>query len=421
VVQDKLAQAYPDPGARIEARQQIVTNLEQAFAGASQPQPDPRWFVPHNAMAAIAQSAMNESAQPGSGSAARVSLSTGGGAAAAPAFAEAPFEQFGPLDPGWIECVIDGFKTLIEGDAPFVQHKALTDFLYPMPDQITIALVSDWGADNEPAQNVAAQIKAASPDIVIHLGDIYYAGQQNETKTALKNWPLPVPGTGATSPSTSFALNGNHEMYSGGKAYFNTFLKAFGQKASYFGLRNTNWQILAFDSAYVEQRLLAPGDPAEKSGVGSQWTWLVDKMQTSPTATILLSHHQPVSAFAIENGDAENLRDDFQNFIAAAGRQIYGWFFGHEHRCTIYEDSPAQPLPYAARLIGHGCIPHSPPPEDQQPDPGCFSFSNMNFRTKPNGDAVSGFALLKFNGAVIDIQYIDEDGALFWEESWAVG
>jgi hypothetical protein len=34
------------------------------------------------------------------------------------------------------------------------------------------------------------------------------------------------------------------------------------------------------------------------------------------------------------------------------------------------------------------------------------------------GDAVSGFALLSFNGANIDIRYIDEDGFQFAEEIW---
>ena len=42
----------------------------------------------------------------------------------------------------------------------------------------------------------------------------------------------------------------------------------------------------------------------------------------------------------------------------------------------------------------------------------------MNFCTNQNGDAVSGFALLSFNGPNIDIRYIDEDGFKFAEEVW---
>jgi Calcineurin-like phosphoesterase len=398
-VQNAMAAAYPDPVERETARQRIVANLNQAQQGISQQPENPSWFVSRNAMAGVAQSAMNVRAQQ---------------PAPAAVVADAPIEKYGPLDPEWIECLVDGFKTLFDGKAPFVQHAALTDFLYPMKEQIKIALVGDWGADNNVAQRVAAQIKASQPDIVIHLGDIYYAGQENEAEATLKIWPM-ADATGAVPPGTSFALNGNHEMFCGGRAYFGTVFQKFGQEASYFGLRNGSWQILAFDSAYVEDRLLSATDaPAIDARLASQWEWLVDKMKTSPLPTILLSHHQPVSAFASDHAEGANLRQDFQKFLAAAGRSPFGWFFGHEHRCTFY-DSTVVPF---ARLIGHGCIPHAAPPANQQSDPNCEPFTKMNFRTNANGDAVSGFALLSFNGEMIDIRYIDEDGFQFAEEVW---
>jgi hypothetical protein len=232
----------------------------------------------------------------------------------------------------------------------------------------------------------------------------------------LKDWPLADAATGVIAAGRSFALNGNHEMFSGGRAYFQTVLPAFGQKASYFGLRNANWQILAFDSAYIEQRLLPPAEAAKLDArLESQWNWLLDKMKNSALPTIFLCHHQPLSAFAQENSDAAMLRSDFQQFTADAGRGVFGWFFGHEHRCTIYDDPN---IPYFARLIGNGCIPHSAPPPNQKPEPGCFSFSRMNSKVNQHGDAMSGFALLKFDGPQIDIRYIDEDGELFWEEIW---
>jgi len=426
-VQQTMTEAYPDPAQREQARQQMVSWLNAASAQASGSESDPKWFTPRGPMAGLAQSAMNVRAQQmaatvvSSVGVSMASAAPGTGvmelqAASAAVIAEAPLEQFGPLDPGWIECLVDGFKTLFAGKAAFVQHRALSDFLYPIKDQITIALVSDWGANNEAAAMVAAQIRKAQPDMVIHLGDIYYAGQENEALAMLKDWPLADAATGAIAAGTSFGLNGNHEMFSGGHAYFGTVLPAFGQKASYFGLRNANWQILAFDSAYIEQRLLPPADAAKLDArLESQWNWLVDKMQNSALPTIFLCHHQPVSAFAQENSDAANLRSDFQQFTAAAGRGMFGWFFGHEHRCTIYDDTN---IPYFARLIGNGCIPHSAPPANQQPEPGCYSFSLINTRTNANGDAVSGFALLKFDGGQIDIRYIDEDGDLFYEETW---
>jgi hypothetical protein len=413
VVQEKLREAFPDPQERVQARAQIVENLTAASDNASGEATDPTWFASRDPMAGLAQSAMNVRAQ-----ADRQAAPAAVAGGAAPALARADVEQFGPTDPGWIECVIDGFKTLLHGKAAFVQHQNLSDFLRPIPDQITIALVGDWGAHNDAAQRVAQQIKDNNPDIIIHLGDIYYAGQNNEAEEFLKTWPK-ADASGVIPPGTSFALNGNHEMFSGGHAYFGAVLKAFGQRASYFGLRNNFWQILAFDSAYVEHRLLPPHDATGKNAaLLSQWNWLVDKMKNSSLPTILLSHHEPLSSFAQENSDGQKLRSDFQGFLTAAGRPIFGWFFGHEHKCTIYELTPE--FPFRTRLIGHGCIPHAAPPADQPPDPGCAPFFMMNTAKNQDGDAVSGFALLKFNGGQIDIQYINEDASLFHRETWVV-
>jgi Calcineurin-like phosphoesterase len=225
---------------------------------------------------------------------------------------------------------VDGFKVLLTGKAPFVQHQNLSDFLVAVPDKCRIALVADWGAHNTAEALVAAQIRATNPDICIHLGDIYYAGQDNEAEEFLQRWPMADSATGKISQHSSFAMNGNHEMFSGGHAYFRRVLGAFGQPASYFGLRNTNWQLLAFDSAYIEHRLLGPADAAKiDSRLLSQWSWLLDKIRGTAQETILLSHHQPFSAFAQENSDGKNLKQDAQNLFAAAGvAGVYGWFFG---------------------------------------------------------------------------------------------
>jgi hypothetical protein len=414
VVQQKLQEAFPgDPQTQEQVRQKIAANLNEAFASASADQRDQRWFTPRNPMAGLAQSAMNVRALKG----AAPSATTGsGGAGAAPALA--PLQQFGPTDPEWIECVIDGFKTLLNGKAPFVQHQNLSDFLQNIDDRVVIALVGDWGAHNDAAKKVAQQIRDAKPDIVIHLGDIYYAGQNNEATEALDIWPLVDPVTKVIPPGTSFALNGNHEMFCGGDAYFGEIFKALGQKASYFGLRNNFWQILAFDSAYIDFRLLSPEDAQKTDArLASQWNWLVDKFKNSSLPTILLSNHEPISSHAQEFSDGQNLRNDFQKFLAAAGRPPFGWFFGHEHLCTIYDFKPDL-FPTRGRLIGHGSIPHSPPAPGQQADPGCFPAFLMNTKANDDGDAVSGFALLKFDRETIDIGYINEDGSVFHNETW---
>jgi hypothetical protein len=76
---------------------------------------------------------------------------------------------------------------------------------------------------------------------------------------------------------------------------------------------------------------------------------------------ILLSHNQPVSAFLKETADGAPLREEYARLIAATRSDaVYGWFFGHEHRCTIYDDAVTG---YKARLLGNGAIPHHPQTE----------------------------------------------------------
>ncbi len=333
----------------------------------------------------------------------------------------APFEQFGEADPGWIECLIDAFITLFRGPADFVSHQSLGDFLFDLNDSCSIALLADWGANDTAAHNVASQVRAIDPDLCIHLGDIYYAGQENESQSFLHMWPKYETLRQTTPPFSSYALNGNHEMFCGGHAYFGSILTAFGQPASYFGLRNKNWQILGFDSAYIDQRLLNPEQASALSDrdsvVGKQWTWLQDKIASSGgRKTILLSHHQPFSAFEAEQNQSEQLRKDVTDLLIASGNvKPFAWFFGHEHRCTIYDDSR---VGFKARLIGNGCIPHLPPPENYHAPKDCVPFLRMNTGHTENGDALSGFALLRIDGPNASVKYVNENGSTFYDEEW---
>src|SRR5262249_14571376 len=129
--------------------------------------------------------------------------------------------------------------------------------------EIRIALAGDWATGTDEANAVAKQIAAFEPHYSIHLGDVYYVGDDaevGENFLGIKNpqnnfepclWP---PGSRG-----SFALNGNHEMYALGYAYFRNMLptlginvagKAAGQKASFFCLENDHWRIVAVDTGY---------------------------------------------------------------------------------------------------------------------------------------------------------------------------
>ena len=286
----------------------------------------------------------------------------------------------------------------------------------------TVALLADWGGDNPAARHIASVAKKQNPNIVIHLGDIYYGGVKSECETFLQQWPLQTnlryPELGVP-PGTSYALNGNHEMYSGGEAYFNVVLKAFRQPQPFFCLENQYWRIIGLDTAYAGGRLspTGPDDP-----INGQWNWLIGLLRDSgQKKNIFLTHHQPVSAHTDEFHDSEQLRKDVEALLSTEGiakDAVFGWFFGHEHRCALYRDTETS---FNARLIGNGCIPHQVQTE-KKADPGCTPVDYFNKRQNaPNsGAAVSTFANLIFQepSPQLLIQYIDEDYQVWGSEVW---
>lgn len=291
-----------------------------------------------------------------------------------------------------------------------------------LPLNAKVALLADWGGDNPAARQIASVAKKQKPDIAIHLGDIYYGGIESECETFLQLWPFQTniqhPEIGVP-PGSSFALNGNHEMYSGGEAYFELVLKAFGQPQPFFCLENEYWRLIGLDTAYNDGRL-KPSDLRDP--IAGQWNWLIEILKKSDgKKNILLTHHQPVSAHAPEFQDSQPLRDDIAALLATEGVRadaIFGWFFGHEHRCALYKDSETQ---FNARLIGNGCIPHEVQTENEA-DPGCTPFEKVNRRqTDPNsGAATSMFVMLSFSDTTPEllIDYIDEDFQVWGSEVW---
>jgi len=148
-----------------------------------------------------------------------------------------------------------------------------------------IALISDCRTGTNEVRQVARLLAHQQPDLVIHLGDIYYAGTAQECdvhflaslRAALPDAPLLI-------------LCGNHDVYSGGNGYYG-LLKKLGQPASYFCLRSPDrsWQILAADTGlhdrdpFGETAALTRLDPAEE-------LWLTEKLRGFPGRTVFLTH-----------------------------------------------------------------------------------------------------------------------------------
>lgn len=319
----------------------------------------------------------------------------------------------------WIPAGIKGILEHCEGKYPFQTATEMSRI--EIPNKCRIALLADWGADNDHAKNIAAQAMARNPDYMIHLGDIYYSGSESECKTFLRNWPL-KDGNGNPLKSRSFALNGNHEMYSLGKPYFTIVLPAFGQEASYFTLFNDHWQFHGLDTAYVPFSI---GGGTVDVRLQVQWEWLRESLKANPTKrNIFLSHNQPVSAHLPELEAAQDLMDEARKLISEFSiGSIYGWFFGHEHRCTVYDDDVLSAM-FRARLIGNGAIGHHPQEETEpardETGAHCAPFVWVNKRSLENKGivAMSSFAFLSIDGERIEIEYVDEDGFVGYKETW---
>jgi hypothetical protein len=334
------------------------------------------------------------------------------------------FNKYGTGDlGGWVPVFLK-----IVAEKIHLQQKSPFQFFPPtdrqglvtvIPDVCKVILVADWGANNDHAANIRDLIKkeiavTTVPVYVIHLGDIYYSGTRSECQTFLKNWPLrdangPIKGN-------SFALNGNHEMYSGGEGYFGIVLPQLGQPASYFVLRSPKWDFYGLDTAYVPGRFHDESD----TRLDSQWQWLKNQMDGAPDRKhVLLTHNQPCSANLAEHNAGQAMREQIDELQAGNIRPIKGWFFGHQHKCYIYEDAR---LNYKARLIGHGSFPHDIQkekyPDDDLDGNPLMSFAQLNYRGYPSGLAYSGYVSIDVTNDELLIQYVDEDGQQFHEEEW---
>ena len=150
-----------------------------------------------------------------------------------------------------------------------------------IPDNARIAVFADWGTGLYGAPAIAKCIEGLDRcDVVLHLGDTYYSGENDEVRDRLVgNWPKRPTGV------INRALNGNHEMYSGGKGYFEALSGFFQQPASCFALQNAAWLLVCLDTSYQDFDLDA-----------RQVAWVESIVNAAGSRKLILfSHHQPFS------------------------------------------------------------------------------------------------------------------------------
>lgn len=261
---------------------------------------------------------------------------------------------------GWATVVWEKLKHLVPHD----MVRPGTEQATPFADSARIAVVGDWGTGLYGAPKIA-QAVMADPDpfaIVMHLGDVYYSGTRAEVdKRFLKSWPRP-------NGAVCRALNSNHEMYSGGDAYFDRILPSFGQDGSYFAYQNSHWTLIGLDVAYQDHAI-----------DDEQVRWILEIVRKAGERKIVLfSHHQLYSNLEVEQGYKLWSHPQFGALLGS--KRVFAWYWGHEHRCTVYE-APDQNFGLWARCIGHGGMPQSRDLTINLPRAGGAAYERADWRS----------------------------------------
>jgi Calcineurin-like phosphoesterase len=331
--------------------------------------------------------------------------------------------SFMPDDPDWYVFIAKGvLERLAEGNAPFNETPAEYDGL---ADDARLVVVGDWGTALPRARHVAvlmqekiAEALAGGRQVhVLHLGDVYYSGLESEDKGRfLDLWP--VTPEQAAAGVTSWSLNGNHDMYSGGIGYFGTLLRdprfqaqrsPDGKPTSYFRLRSPSWDFVGLDTAW-------DSDVTSAGHVGvlqdPQGRYVARTAAESPRRLVLFSHHQLVSFY-----DQADLGPALPAKLAPVlhGDRVTAWWWGHEHRAIAYAAASGVRYP---RCLGNGGVPILP---DADPPAGSTPVitwhSTRSVREDGQHRTRFGFAVLDLQPDRIEAAYVDDDGHVPYRET----
>lgn len=304
-------------------------------------------------------------------------------------------------DPRWVSAVFAMAWGKAVGKHPFNPDPAVLD--EELRPDARFIVMGDWATGIDRALKVRDQIarelerglERGLQQQVVHLGDVYYSGWKHEYESRLlEPWPVPQDQRELIG---SWTLNGNHDMYSGGHGYFDTCLKderfAPQGQSSWFRMDTPNWRIIGLDTAWKDSDLQEP-QPQQVA----EWIASAGKRRI-----MLLSHHQLLSAYS---HGIPILGQRLAPVLSNGG--IDAWFWGHEHRCVLYE--PTGGLEHG-RCVGHGGVPEYMPRTEHDPykPPSVWEFRGRKPKLGQPWNTF-GFAVLDFDGPNIEVRYVDEDG-----------
>lgn len=305
------------------------------------------------------------------------------------------FGDYQDIDVGWIGSFLHRvfgtkvpFRTPSENDGPLVSG---------IQDDVVIAMAGDWGTGNQSSKDIAEQMKAIGAHHTIHLGDVYYSGTDSEEmKNFVNLWP---PGS-----LGSWALNSNHEMYSGGHGYYNVALgnsKFAKQRGfSFFALEHSRAMVIGLDTAYHADGFLYSKGNLQNP----QLAWLTrigEAARAADKRIILLSHHDALTY------RRETIDPLWSQVSGALGRPPEFWYWGHVHGVAVYEPFVSGGVKVRARCVGHGGVPYAP----EISNPALqWTESDLAGDAEIPKRALNGFVVLRFTKQGLTEEFIDEKG-----------
>jgi hypothetical protein len=275
---------------------------------------------------------------------------------------------------------------------------------------LEIALFSDFGVGRYYSKYIAKQFRARRFPYAIHLGDVYYAGRRSEFAEYFEKLLDPI-----LADTSLFALNSNHEMFSGGIPYFNYITKRAAlhparqkQEGSYFCLRSERFQIVGIDTAFF-------GQGRYKEPLLVEWlrSVLRDGRDAGRVNILLSADHPYVYG---DDDPTKLLRKDLKS-VAVDERLVDLWFWGNTHYCALFDHKPAPSgdipaLPFVGSCIGHGGYPYDRQRRGKfEPAPMLFLEDQARFPKETNlrqDKGNNGYCVLQLNAdGSIGLQYVD--------------
>ena len=95
--------------------------------------------------------------------------------------------KFSTCDPLWAESVTTYLAWRAFGSKiPYVAYSSMSDFVFDLPKpaggdgRLVAGIIGDWGTGMPEVGWLLNRLMAQNPDLLIHLGDIYYVGTVSE-------------------------------------------------------------------------------------------------------------------------------------------------------------------------------------------------------------------------------------------------